>query len=89
MKFEFEVTPNPGTNAKFVTEVRFEKNAPVWGSEDWWGLWLTFWLYPRRLWREWLWGYENSVEDRCRVLKARLCGFEATRQTTKGQAHAY
>lgn len=89
MLFEGEIFTNPGPNAKFFAEARIEKNERVWSFNGWWGLWLTFWLYPRRRWREWLWGYENSLEIGNRVFQVRLCGFEITWQTVAKQVKGY
>ncbi len=85
MKLEFEILVNPGENAKFLAEMRIEQNNRVWSPEGWWGLWFTFWLYPRRKWREWLWDYENSLEHGSRLWQIMLCGFQITWQTVAKQ----
>ena len=89
MKFAFEVLTNPGDNAKFLAEMRIEKNEKVWGPDGWWGLWLTFWLYPGRRWREWLWGHTNEPEKDSHVWQVRLCGCEITWQTTAKRRGGY
>jgi hypothetical protein len=69
-----EIKVNPGENALFVAEVKVEKNSNV--TPNWWGLWLAWWLYPMRRWREWLWGWEVVCEGGWFTWHASLLGFE-------------
>ncbi len=76
MIFTLEVATNPGPRAWFVTEVRVESTAPYQPRHPWWGLWLGWWLYPLRDWREWLWTWEHSREGRWHIFLVRVAGFE-------------
>ena len=67
---EIEVNPAPG--ARFVAEMRLEKNKHV--IPGWWGLWFGWWLYRGR-WKHWLYGWEHDSEGDWYTWQVRLLGF--------------
>lgn len=78
-----EIEVNPGVNALFVAEVKVEKNQNM--TPNWWGLWLAWWLYPARRWRDWLWGWEVVRDAGWFTWQMRLLGFEINWQLRKGR----
>lgn len=74
MIVSLEIRTNPGPIALFVAEVRFEKSRVI--PPKWWGLWLSWWLYKPKYWREWLWAWEVVREGSWRTWQVRLLGFE-------------
>ena len=73
-----EVTVRPGENALFVAEVKLEKGHCI--GNEWWGLWLGWWLFPWREWRSWLWHVETYTGEAWFTWEVRVCGFEVTWQ---------
>jgi len=82
-----EISTNPGPRALFVTELRIEKGAVINPRSMWWGLWLGWWLFPLREWREWLWAFEYTNEGRWRTLMGRVVGFELNLQLWLEECH--
>jgi len=82
-----EISTNPGPHALFVTELRIEKGAAVNPRSMWWGIWLGWWLFPLRDWREWLFEQEYINEGQWHTLMVRLLGFELNLQHWK--KHCY
>lgn len=78
-----EIALNPGENSLFVAEVKVEKNDNV--TQNWWGLWLAWWLYPARLWRRQLWSWEVVREGGWFTWQASLLGFEINWQLRRGR----
>ncbi len=72
-----EIMVNPGPKALFVAEVKLEKSATLRSNvSNWWGFWLSWWLYRGRWKHYWLYGWENSDSGGWRTRQARLLGFE-------------
>ena len=84
MNFEFRARTNPGDVALFVAEVRMEIGR-LYGTRRWAGLWLTYWVYRPKFWRDWLWHLEGDNEGSWRTFQVRLLGFEVTLQLWRKQ----
>ena len=83
MNIEFEVTRNPGEHALFVTQVQFERCKDIYHPQDkaWWSLRLTWWLFPRRRFRRWLWSWHKHDDKGMWYTLTLMClGFEITWQ---------
>lgn len=80
MRIEAEIRTMPGEKTLLVTELRIEKDEPTNSLLSWWGLWLTFWLFKPRYWREMGWELTWNEEERWRTRAIRLLGFEITWQ---------
>ena len=80
MKIEAEIQTMPGEKTLLVVELRIEKDEVPVIHRGWWGIWLTFWLFKPRYWREMLWQWTWNSEERWRIRAIRLLGFEITWQ---------
>lgn len=74
MVFEFELATCPGPRTLFLVEMRLERHQR--NAYDAWMLWLTWWMFRPKYWRDWLWDYESSDDGTWRVWKVRFLGFE-------------
>ena len=81
-----EIEVNPGENALFVAEVKLEKNVNM--TPNWWGLWVGWWLYPARLWQDWLWTWGVVRNDGWFTFQMRLLGFEINWQLRRASPAA-
>jgi hypothetical protein len=84
MNLEFVVGTSPGSKTWLITELRLEFGQIDTGK-TWAGLWLTYWVFKPKFWREWLWEFEKTNESRWRVFKVRFLGLEITLQHRRGQ----
>jgi len=75
-----EISTNPGPNTLFVAELRIESCQIHNSRHAWWGLWLAWWLYKPREWRDWLYGWEYSNGEKWHTVLIRVCGFEINLQ---------
>lgn len=80
MLLSIEIATNPGPRALFVAELRIEKKASINLRHAWWGIWLGWWLFPVRDWREWLFAWEYTNDKRWHTLMCRVVGFELNLQ---------
>ncbi len=76
MRISAEILTNPGQKTLFLAEMRIEKAGRVSAYKPWWGLWLSWWLYKPKYWREWLWEYEVVRDGGWFTWRVRLLGFE-------------
>ncbi len=84
MIISVEILRNPGPNALFVAEVKLEKSAAITSNvSNWWGLWFGWWLFPARLWKHWLYGWERTNDGGWFTWQVRLLGFEINWQRRK------
>lgn len=73
MRITAELQTNPGRKILFLAELRIEKNIQV--TAKWWGLWLGWWLYKPKHWREWLWEWRIVRDGGWFTVEVRLLGF--------------
>ena len=76
MRITTEFETNPGPNAMLVVGINFTKREDVYMDPYWWGVYFHFWLFRRKLWREWFFDYENSDEGSWKTFKIMILGFE-------------
>lgn len=87
MLISVEISTNPGPYALFVVEARIEKGMIRNPRHAWWGIWLGWWFFPFREWREWLWAWEYTDDKYWHTLLVRVAGFELNLQLRRKQSY--
>lgn len=78
MHIKAEITVNPSPKTVFLTELRIERwKHPAPG---WWSLWLSFWVFKPKWWRDMLWDFTWVKNNNWVQREIRLLGFEITWQ---------
>lgn len=80
MLIELRLETTPGEKTLFLTEAIFQYGE-ILSHSPYKSLWLTWWIYRPKFWKEMLWNFKNQTEDGWRVFTVELLGFELTYQS--------